>query len=123
MAEIRIQRETGPESLPIGDAFSVGRLDTNSLKLDDEAVSREHARVERSGGGYAVRDLDSRNGTFVERGGQVWRVEGTLGLQSGDVIHIGKTRMTFVAGAETIAAADPNATVVGRIVPAPRNQP
>jgi pSer/pThr/pTyr-binding forkhead associated (FHA) protein len=120
VAEIRITRGGVDEVLPVGDTFTIGRLDSNSLALDDEAVSRDHACVEKREGGYAVRDLDSRNGTFVERGGQVWKVEGTLGLQSGDVIRIGKTRMAFSAGAETVAGVDPNATVVGRIVPAPR---
>jgi len=62
---------------------------------DVPAVSRKHARLIRSGNGYAVEDLKSRNKTYVndEEGG----VEGTRPLRHGDTIRICEVRFTFQA--------------------------
>src|SRR6185312_10057944 len=44
----------------------LGRGDDCDLQVDDPAVSRHHARIAReSSGGYAIVDLGSTNGTFV----------------------------------------------------------
>jgi pSer/pThr/pTyr-binding forkhead associated (FHA) protein len=43
----------------------VGRREDNDLILDSDTVSREHACVERTGETYAVMDLQSRNGVYV----------------------------------------------------------
>jgi pSer/pThr/pTyr-binding forkhead associated (FHA) protein len=48
--------------------------------------------IARAGGGYAVEDQGSLNGTFVNR-----RRIDTAVLQSGDELQIGKYRMTFIA--------------------------
>jgi len=50
--------------LPEGE-FWVGRQAANDLQLDDNAVSRRHCLFVRSGDSCTVKDLDSRNGTFV----------------------------------------------------------
>jgi DNA-binding NtrC family response regulator len=44
----------------------LGRDDAGGQRLDDERVSREHAEIEYDGQRFVVRDLDSRNGTFVD---------------------------------------------------------
>ena len=44
---------------------TVGRDPGAGLTLDDESVSRMHARLDRDGGSLFVTDLKSRNGTFV----------------------------------------------------------
>jgi diguanylate cyclase (GGDEF)-like protein len=51
----------GIEQLP----FTVGRHPTNQLRLDEDSLSRFHARIVRSGDEYFVEDMGSRNGTFV----------------------------------------------------------
>ncbi len=44
----------------------IGRTaDASTLALDDESLSRRHARFFRAPGRYCVDDLDSTNGTFV----------------------------------------------------------
>jgi transcriptional regulator with GAF, ATPase, and Fis domain len=53
--------------------------------LDDAEVSRSHAELEPISRGFALRDSGSRNGTFVN--GR--RLEGSLELQTGDVIRLG----------------------------------
>lgn len=45
--------------------FTVGRHTTNELRVDDDSISRSHARISRIGNEYFVEDLGSRNGTFV----------------------------------------------------------
>ncbi len=52
----------------------VGRSSACSVRLEEARASAEHARIEYREGGWTVRDLGSRNGTFVngtrlERGG------------------------------------------------------
>jgi diguanylate cyclase (GGDEF)-like protein len=42
-----------------------GRNTSNEVVLHCEGVSREHAVIERVGGDFWLRDLDSTNGTFV----------------------------------------------------------
>lgn len=49
------------ETLP----FTIGRHTTNALRIDEESISRFHARISRDEQGFTVEDLRSRNGTFV----------------------------------------------------------
>ena len=67
---------------------ALGRDTLSDVRFDPEAdldVSTKHAAVLLSGDGYVVRDLGSRNGTFVN--GQ--RVAGDTPLADGDVIRCG----------------------------------
>jgi diguanylate cyclase (GGDEF)-like protein len=49
-----------------GKQVVLGRGPDADIRIDDEAVSRYHARVVRQGDdGYAIEDLDSTNGTYV----------------------------------------------------------
>ena len=45
--------------------FTVGRHPTNSLRVDEDSISRFHARIVRNGDEYTVEDMGSRNGIFV----------------------------------------------------------
>jgi sigma-B regulation protein RsbU (phosphoserine phosphatase) len=48
------------------DCFMVGRASTNELCYpEDVGLSRQHLAVERDGDVWTVRDLNSKNGTFV----------------------------------------------------------
>jgi len=63
--------------------------------FDPEAkVSRRHARIVKSGGVFAIEDLGSTNGTFVNRGRRL--IPGTpQKLSDGDEIIVGKTFLRF----------------------------
>jgi two-component system cell cycle response regulator len=52
----------------IGDSqdFVVGRTTDSSYAIDDESLSRRHARFFRLAGKYAIEDLKSTNGTFID---------------------------------------------------------
>jgi ATP/maltotriose-dependent transcriptional regulator MalT len=73
---------------------SMGKARSNDVVLpSDPTVSRMHAVLERFAGGWCVRDLAARNGTFVN--GQ--RLLGDRQLRSGDEIRLGATRLVFRA--------------------------
>lgn len=73
-----------------GDRVSIGRLAGSAIRLTDANASREHAEFLRVGAGWAIRDLDSTNGTLLN-GEPVTQAQ----LDDGDVIEIGLTRLTF----------------------------
>jgi sigma-B regulation protein RsbU (phosphoserine phosphatase) len=64
--------------------FLIGRQGENNLVLRDNRISRNHARISLDNGDYAIEDLDSRHGVFVN--GQ--RVKRHL-LKDGDRIDFG----------------------------------
>jgi pSer/pThr/pTyr-binding forkhead associated (FHA) protein len=76
-----------------GDAISLGRSPANDVVLATPGASRQHARVERRAEAVVIRDLDTRNGTWVN--GQ--RVT-ERGLEDGDTIRIGDARLVFRRG-------------------------
>ena len=59
----------GPElgrriALGYGD-FAIGRSSKSDLPLEQESVSRNHARISRNREGWTLADLGSTNGTYV----------------------------------------------------------
>jgi len=83
-----------------GDAFTVGRSSDCDLLLEQDEVSRRHARFVRNGDRYEVYDLGSVNGTLVN-GKRADRHD----LAVGDVIAIESFQLTFVLDREPIAGA------------------
>jgi FHA domain len=87
--------------------MTVGTLASNDVVVDADGVSRVHAVFERFGDAWCVRDLGSRNGTFVNGG----RIIGERALHSGDEIVLGRLRLLFRGpagrGTETAAIAHP----------------
>jgi EAL domain-containing protein (putative c-di-GMP-specific phosphodiesterase class I) len=70
------------ESLP----FSVGRDVGNQLTVHALGLSRRHAEITRDPSGQlCVTDLQSTNGTFVNRE----RINGSAPLSANDIIHFG----------------------------------
>lgn len=69
------------------DTITLGRDLTNDIVINDPEVSRHHARLVLSAGGYAIEDLRSTNGTFVNRR----RITGLQPLAHGDLIGLGET--------------------------------
>ena len=69
----------------------MGRSDDCDITIDNLAISRHHAIIEKVEGTYTINDLDSNNGTFVN--GR--RIEGPTALNFGDEIGIGKHIIVF----------------------------
>src|SRR6185503_3147375 len=71
-------------------ALLIGRDASSGLRLTDAQVSKEHARAEWTGSGYALVDLDSTFGTMVNNA-RVTRQE----LKPMDRITVGSTILVF----------------------------
>jgi pSer/pThr/pTyr-binding forkhead associated (FHA) protein len=73
---------------------TVGRSPTCDIFLDDITVSRNHARLTLADGVVTLEDLDSLNGTYVNRR----RIVEPETLSHGDELQIGKFRLAFISG-------------------------
>lgn len=74
---------------PLDVVTTIGRAASNSVVVDDEFASSEHARLTFRGRSWHLDDLGSTNGTFVR--GE--RVEGPVALAFGDEFTVGRTRL------------------------------
>ncbi len=83
----------GSRFLLDSEVTEVGRKPDSDIFLDDVTVSRRHAEFYRHGGKFAVRDVGSLNGTYVNRA----RIE-EVALNGGDEVQIGKFRLVFLQG-------------------------
>jgi hypothetical protein len=76
-----------------GDSFSIGRNRGCDLLLDDMTVSRVHAQLARTQGGWLLTDLGSTNGTRVNG----WRVRGGMRVRPGDLVSFGDAEYVLCA--------------------------
>jgi pSer/pThr/pTyr-binding forkhead associated (FHA) protein/tetratricopeptide (TPR) repeat protein len=74
-----------------GYEVTMGRSRKVDIFLDDEKLSRKHAKITRVGNGYRLVDLESRNGTYVN-GVRILEHP----LHSFDVIELGKSKIKFL---------------------------
>lgn len=91
-----------------GDRCTIGKDSSNSIAVpDDSALSRLHTALQHYEAGWAIRDLGSTNGTYVN-GERIW---GERQLRAGDEIRVGATIIIFksasAAGPLTEAAEPP----------------
>ncbi len=72
---------------------AIGRNHEGELVVLASSVSREHAQLEKKDAGWTVRDLGSRNGTFVDGA----RVQGRVAMTGRHVLKIGDVAVWFLA--------------------------
>ena len=87
--------------LDAGECLLGRRLDCH-ICIPDQRISRRHARIRKEGDGYALEDLGSCNGTFVN--GR--RIQGTSKLRHGDELEIGASRFRIDLSDEMVAQAE-----------------
>jgi pSer/pThr/pTyr-binding forkhead associated (FHA) protein len=94
-AYLEVWRPDGTELVPLErERVSVGRAESNDVAVSsDGKASRLHAVFERLPGGWCVRDLSSRNGTFVN--GR--RIDRDQPIYPGDEVCVGDTRLVYRA--------------------------
>jgi diguanylate cyclase (GGDEF)-like protein len=71
----------------------IGRSNTSDIQIDQESVSRNHAKILNTGKSVILRDLGSTNGTYVN--------DDLLDehmLRDGDLIKVGRTIFKFLSG-------------------------
>lgn len=64
---------------------SIGRIEDNTIRLDERNISRRHARILSDDGSIFAEDLDSYNGVWINGD----RVQGRREIRQGDRIQIG----------------------------------
>lgn len=73
-------------------SMTIGRAPVCEIRLEDDGLSRTHARILCEGGDASIEDLQSRNGTFVN--GE--RIHAVVEIHDGDKIQCGRgTVMRF----------------------------
>ena len=93
-----------------GPALSLGRSTANELCFpEDVGLSRQHMTLERDAAGWTVRDLGSKNGTFLNG----VRLKDASRLRPGDRVVASRVLMVFDP-----AEADANKTVLFEGTPA-----
>ncbi|MHC4108132.1 MAG: FHA domain-containing protein [Planctomycetota bacterium] len=80
------------EYFPVADEpLTIGRGDMCNVQLRDERISRQHALICFNGETYAVKDLKSANGVYVNG----LRITTETNLEHNDTILIGESKMLF----------------------------
>lgn len=122
MAQVTIQVLEGLERGRVFENLQppicIGREDDNDIRLNDERVSRFHAKIQEDDGRLILTDLDSTNGTRVNGRAVQMRV-----LRVGDLVSIGRC-VLLIGSREQIAEqvrnrrepdepADPHSATMG----------
>jgi len=88
--------QEGHEFILSKDTVTLGRAVENAawdIRLEDKAVSRPHARIERNNNAWAIIDLNSANKTFVNN--KMLTPHEPVNLNDGAVLVLGQTTMLF----------------------------
>src|SRR5438552_5340494 len=85
-----------------GEDFSVGRNPANRLSIGDASLSRQHCVITSRDGQSVIKDLESRNGTFVNGVPARERV-----LAPGDEIQIGNSLFLYLTEEEDETVTTP----------------
>lgn len=98
------------KEVPIArERTTIGRKPSNDIRIDNLAISGEHAAIITMLNDSFLEDLDSTNGTYVNG-----RPVKKHFLQDGDVIELAKYRLKYVKEATENAGADAEKTMVLR---------
>jgi general secretion pathway protein E len=101
-AYLEIKEAKGARQIPLDSGpLTIGRNFTNLLVIEEPLASRFHCVIEKAEDGFRLRDLESRNGTFLN--GRP--VRGDSALAPGDIVKIGNTEMKLVVTATAPRAA------------------
>src|SRR5437764_12084979 len=92
MAHLKIHTIDGERTVELKTLTTIGRLTSNGVVVRGSAVSKEHCTIEQRGDEFLLRDLNSRNGTFVN-GVKLAR---DVVIKAGDVILLGHEDVRLV---------------------------
>ncbi len=82
--------QSSQDSFEVGDFITVGREPSNSIQINDPFISGRHMRIEKRTRGYLLRDLQSRNGTYLNGTGVIEAY-----LQNNDKVMVGESLFVF----------------------------
>ena len=112
----RLILESGGErrEIKVTGLITIGRSPEATVQVDDKTLSREHTQVYLQGGRVCVKDLGSKNGTYLN-GALLKQPEA---LKQGDRIKVGPATFTVV-----LEAGDTLPAVQAAVAPPPRPAP
>ena len=92
-SHLEVWKPSGRELVALnGPRVTLGKAPTNEVSLEHDAtVSRLHAILENHGSAWSIRDVGSRNGTYIN--GE--KIDAERVLRSGDELRLGKCRLVF----------------------------
>jgi DNA-binding NtrC family response regulator len=93
------------------DVITIGAMEDNDLVVNDETVSRYHCKIVQEDSGYLLQDLQSTNGTFINR---VRIREGYL--RPGCTIGLGNAEVKFHAADEKVEIVPSKKERLGKMV-------
>ena len=81
---------------------TIGRSSSADVTIRDTLLSREHCRIEKSGVGFTITDLESSNGLRVN--GQKVEFGETVSIECGIAIELGRSVMRFSTSDDVVEA-------------------
>ncbi len=78
----------------------IGRSSKADIQIDQESISRNHAKLVNGANHVVIRDMGSTNGTYVNDE----QITTDYQLRNGDLVKIGRTIFKFIAGGNIEAA-------------------
>ena len=85
--------ELGKRAALGAGGFEIGRSSKSDLPIDQESISRHHARITFDGRQHVIEDLGSTNGTFVNE-----QQQKKSPLKDGDTVKVGRSILKYMAG-------------------------
>jgi diguanylate cyclase (GGDEF)-like protein len=92
-----VKTELGRRYLLKNMVTTIGRGSNNEVVVRSDAVSRQHAQLERRGAEFVVSDLGSTNGTFINN--ERKRPQNSR-LTGGDLLRVGDTVFKYLSGSD-----------------------
>ena len=84
----------------VSEETLIGRTSKAEIQVDQDSVSRNHAKIRVDGTRITIEDMGSTNGTIVNDE----HIEDSLRLRNGDLVKIGRTIFKFIASNNIEAA-------------------
>ena len=78
------------------DELVVGRDKIADIRVNDNNISRRHSLIKRGNDGFAIEDMGSRNGTYLNDK----KLEFTTYLKKEDMIKVGTTILKYIPAGE-----------------------
>jgi len=96
MAKLSISNKDGKAEIELQASTTLGRFSGSGILVSDPLISNNHCRIFLDPQGkYRIKDLGSRNGTYVNSR----RIQHEVMLQNGDEITLGMTSIVFLSQA------------------------
>ena len=116
-SHLEVFKPSGRELVSLdGQRVTLGKASSNAIALEhDDTISRLHAVFENLGAAWSIRDMGSRNGTYLN--GE--KITAERVLHSGDEVRVGKSRLIFWMVHDSAEGRRDEQTVAAQPVEAP----